>query len=192
MQIQAKSFLPPSFKARFTQEYISSLRREKRTSQGAIHYRYPGQIRFSIQGKQSISFVSNSKKSWYYTAPFIEGEPGELITSAGKSGQKQNPYARLFDILRQGLIDNRYYKVAKKSKQATSTLSFTPAGVSATQIKSAIIFFKGQKSFDKIKRIELVFADGKDFALNLSSIEINVNFKKGHFVFVPPPNTRQL
>ena len=196
IQVQAKSFLPSSFKARFTQEYVSSLRREKRTSQGVIHYQYPGHIRFSVEGKQQnkqkIAFVSNSKRSWYYTAPFIKGEPGELITSGGSAGQKQNPYARLFDILRQGLVDNRYYKVSKKSKKSASTLTFTQAGVGATQIKSATIFFKGKKRFDKIGRIELVFADGKDFALNLSSIETNVKFKKGHFVFVPPPNTRQL
>ena len=164
IQAQATSFLPSSFKARFTQEYVSSLRREKRTSHGAIHYSYPGHIRFSVDGKQKIAFVSNAKKSWYYTAPFIEGEPGELITSGGGAGQKQNPYARLFDILRQGLVDNRYYKISKKSKKM-ATLTFTQAGANATQIKNATIFFDGVRRFDKIKRIELVFADGKDFAL---------------------------
>ncbi len=194
--IWATPFLPSSFKAHFSQEYISSLSREKRSSRGEIHYRYPGHIRFSVSGKQNIVFVSNATKSWYYTAPFIESEPGELIVGAGGStGQKKNPYANLFDILKQGLRDNRYYRISsdgKKLKKLASILTFTPAGTNATQIKRAKIFFKGKKRFDKIERIEVTFADEKNFTLNLSSIEANIKFKKGHFVFVPPPNTRQL
>ena len=195
--IQASSFLPSSFKARFIQEYVSTLKGEKRTSQGQLDYKYPGHIRFSVQGKQNIVFVSNTSKSWYYTPPFIDGEPGELIVGLpGKAGKRQNPYAKLFDIMAQGLKNNPYYTVSSNDKKGaggmSSTLTFTQAGMLATQIKRTTIFFAGQRRFQKATRIDVTFADDRNFTLKLSSIKVNVDFKKGHFVFEAPPNTRQL
>ena len=74
----ANVFLPNSFRAQFTQSYTSSLKNKIKTSKGVIEYQYPGNIYFSTEGTQKIIYVSNRTQNWYYVAPFLDGEPGEL------------------------------------------------------------------------------------------------------------------
>ncbi len=185
-QAATSKFLPKSFQAKFTQEYTSSLKGKIKTSKGIIDYQHPGHIRFATEEPQKIVFVSNPLKSWYYVAPFIEGEPGELTLD---SSGKRNPYIKFFDILNYGLKTNKYYKVSR-TKKGLLTLSFTKGGQMETQVKRAQIFFEGQENFQGVKKLVVTFADNKTFSLKFDSIRTQVNFKKSDFTFKIPKNTR--
>ena len=183
---KSSSFLPQSFKAEFSQEYISSLRNKTKTSKGRIDYRYPGHIRFMTEYPQKITFVSNPTQTWYYVAPFIQGEPGELTLN---SGGKNNPYIQLFDLLGQNLKTNSYYKISRTKKSVI--LNFTSKGEKETQMKRAeLLFSQGQEKFRFIKKIKITFKDQKTSTLKFSSLQTQVRFKKDHFIFKVPKNTR--
>ena len=90
------SFLPKSFQTSFVQEYKSALKGKKRKSHGVIEYAYPSQIRFEVSKPDKLVYISNQKTSWYYSAPYIDGEPGTV--SVRKS--KKNGLHKFFDSLK--------------------------------------------------------------------------------------------
>ena len=112
-------FLPKSFSAQFEQEYVSTLKGKVKKGNGTIDYLYPGNIRFKTTIPSEILFVSNGIKSWYYRAPFIEGEEGEVTETSAKEGS--GIFTRFFDSLKNGLSDNAIYTVSKKDKESTIT-----------------------------------------------------------------------
>ena len=80
-----KDFIPNTFKAYFKQSYKSSLSGKEKITKGYIEYFYPGRVRFEVTSPDKTIFVSNPQTTWYYNAPFIDGEPGEvLIKKTGK------------------------------------------------------------------------------------------------------------
>ncbi|MCO4792883.1 MAG: outer membrane lipoprotein carrier protein LolA [Bacteriovoracaceae bacterium] len=184
-QAFAKDFLPGSFKADFSQEYKTSLKGKIKKSTGQIEYKYPSQIRFEVLAPDKVVFISNKKKSWYYQAPFIEGEPGELnIRKTGKNG-----LSRFFDILKKGLKTNKFYTVKNKSEK--SELKFVKTVAKELDIKEAQLVFKSKKrEFNNIKNVELVYLDGHKIKLSFKGVKTGVPLKKERFVFKTPKNTR--
>ena len=77
--------------------------------QGTIDYKYPGQIRFETNTPSTVIFTSNGVRAWYYRAPFIEGEEGEVTESTAKDGD--TIFIKFFDSLKNGLITNDYYEI---------------------------------------------------------------------------------
>lgn len=182
---KATSFLPPTFKATFEQSFVSSLSGKTKKTTGFIEYRYPGNIKFITEIPDKITYVSNPDKTWYYTAPFFEGEPGELtIKKTGKDGLN-----RFFDSLKRGLVSNKLYKVIKSKDHFK--LIFTKKMASDLRMKGAILKFKNNKAnFLNLNSVQITYLDNKKIVMTLSKIEKNLMFKSKHFVFFPPKNTR--
>ena len=181
-------FLPQSFSAKFEQEYVSALKGRVKKGQGSIEYKYPGQIRFESNTPSTVIYVSNSVKAWYYRAPFIEGEQGEVTESKATEGS--TTYIKFFDSLKNGLISNNYYDVKKGEAVA---LTFKAKAVKELGIKQSILYFKNKESqkFDEIESIELLFSDGKKSKLKFVDLKVNQNPSADRFNFVAPANTKK-
>lgn len=180
-------FLPSSFSSKFEQEYISTLKGKTKKGQGTIEYKYPGQIRFETNTPSTVIFVSNGSKAWYYRAPFIQGEQGEVTESSAKEGS--STYTKFFDLLKHGLNSNDYYEV-KKGDQVT--LLFSPKALKELGIKESSFFFKNKATpkFDELEMIELVFSDGKKSKLKFLDLKTNLTTSSDRFNFTPPANTK--
>lgn len=181
----AKDFLPNTFKVDFSQEYKTSLKGKVKKSSGHIQYKYPSQIRFEVTKPDKVVFVSNKEKSWYYQAPFIEGEPGELnVRKTGKTG-----LSRFFDVLKKGLKTNKFYEVKNDSEK--SVIKFVDKFAKELDIKGALITFKDKKrNFENIKNMELTYVDGHKIKLHFTGMKTGLSMNKENFVFKAPKNTR--
>jgi len=182
----AKSFLPRTFRAKFQQKHISTLTGKEKVSSGVIEYQYPGNIRFEVKKPNHIIFVSNPKKTWYYTGASIEGEAGELtIKPTGKM-----VLSRFFDTLKQGLKSNKLYGVKKVNGK--ERLTFTPAAMKKMGIKEATLTFgkKGQRLFKDLKQVDLLYKNKKKVTMILTEIKSNLRTRYKEFFFRPPPNTK--
>jgi chaperone LolA len=186
--IALADFLPATFSSKFEQVYTSTLKGKEKKGQGSIEYKYPSQIRFETSTPSTVIFVSNGTKSWYYRAPFIEGEQGEVTESSAKEGS--TIYIKFFDSLKNGLTSNEFYTV-KKGEPVT--LQFTPKAVKELGIKESVLNFKnkGVQKFEELDSIELTFSDGKKSKLNFLDLKTNVNFAADRFNFTPPANTKK-
>ena len=181
-------FLPQSFSSKFEQEYISTLKGKTKKGQGTIEYKYPGHIRFETSTPSTVVFVSNGVRAWYYRAPFIEGEQGEVTESSAKEGS--TIYIKFFDSLKNGLVSNEYYDV-KKGEPATIT--FKPKTAKELGIKESTLFFKnkGSQKFEELEAINLVFSDGKNSKLKFVDLKVNPSMAADRFNFTPPANTKK-
>ena len=178
------NFLPRSFSASFEQVYLSSLTKKEKKSWGNLSYKFPGNIKFEVQKPKKILFISNKKKSWIYRPPFIEGEKGELtIKNTSRTG-----LAALLDSLQLGLTNNAYYKVNKNNKIVS--LVFNIESEKKFGIKKGRLIFKTTNySFKNLVELKITYPDKRKVSFKLSKLELDKNFKKNFFTFLPPKNT---
>lgn len=190
IQVARAEFMPQSFSAKFEQEYISILKGNTKKGQGTIDYKYPGNIRFETQVPNQIIFVSNGVKSWYYRAPFIEGEEGEVTETNAKEGS--SVYIKFFDSLKNGLSANTLYDV-KNAGDGMHVIIFKPKSAKELGIKEAILTFKSNKvqEFSELQKIDLLFPDGKKSVLRLVNLKVNSNYDNQKFNFVAPAKTKK-
>jgi outer membrane lipoprotein carrier protein len=185
----AKEFLPKSFSAKFEQEYVSTLKGKVKKGNGTIDYLYPGNIRFKTTLPSEILFVSNGTKSWYYRAPFIEGEEGEVSETSAKDGS--GIFTKFFDSLKNGLINNSMYTVT--NSELDCKVVFTDKSNKEIGVKEAILKFQNPaKEFQNLLSIELTFPDTKHSTIKLKDIKINPNLDAKNFNFVPPLKTKKV
>ena len=178
------SFLPATFSSDFEQIQKSALSGKEKKSQGHIEYKYPSHIRFEVQKPDVIIFVSNPEMTWYYTAPFVQGEPGEVtVRPTGKLA-----LAKFFDALKKGLVSNGLYTVSDKADKVE--LEFNKKSQKELGITKALLNLGGKKDFASLKSIELEKSDKAKVLLNFSNMKMGAEIKKERFIFVAPPNTR--
>ncbi len=188
--VQAE-FLPQSFTAKFQQEYISILKGKTKKGEGLIDYKYPGSIRFETSSPSPVVYVSNGNRAWYYRAPFIEGEEGEVSETSSKEGS--SVYIKFFDSLKNGLTANSLYDV-KNAGDGMHVMIFKSITAKEFGIKEAVLMFnsKKDKNFSDLQKIELLFPDGKKSSLTFVNLKINPNFDSNHFNFVIPAKTKKV
>ena len=181
--LQAKSFLPSSFRAQYEQTIKKKISGKLKKSRGKIEYRYPQNIRFEQTEPEKLIWVSNPRTTWFYQAPFIPTEPGHLkITPTGTDSP-----SKIFDLLKNGLNDNKSYTVRKNKNRVE--LIFKSKEMKS-KFQKAILNFEGSPIFKNIRSIQILEKSGEPLTLIFKSIHINTTFKPKHFVFKPPPNTR--
>lgn len=191
-----EAFLPKTFRAKFQQVYKSTLSGKEKRGQGVIEYQYSGRIRLELKNPEKITFVSNSKKTWYYNAPFVQGEPGTLtIGKAKETGIAGGGPAPLFDLLRQqGLTSNDVYGVKRLPKEHRYQLTFSPDVAQRIGVAQAVLTFeKGHARpprFPHLESITIGYVNRRPVTLHLTGIEKGITFPSKHFDFTPPPNTR--
>lgn len=181
----AEAFLPSAFRCQFTQEEKSLVSGKIKKSEGQIEYRQPGRIRFEILKPHQIVFVGNPKRTWYYSAPAFDGEPGEVTISNGA----QHPILKFFDILSKGLVKNDSYDVVKKD--GIATLNFSKVAKEEFGLKSAVLTMGSDYTFPSLKKISVTLSDNKTIELFLSNLKPNVALPESVFRFDIPANTRQ-
>ncbi len=175
-----------SFKINFEQSYKSKLTNKVKTSKGELKYSYPKKIRIDISNPDPIIFVSNGKKSWYYRAPFIEGEPGEVVINQG--GENLNLLANFFDLLQKGLKDNDQYKVQLADTEAL--LTFSDSYSKKFKMKKALLVFSDtKKTFDKVQKMSLTYANDEVGEFSITSFQ-HLPFEAKVFEFDIPKNTK--
>ena len=177
-------FLPATFSSKFEQEYISTLKGKVKKGNGTIDYKYPGQIRFETSTPTPVIFTSNGSKAWYYRAPFIEGEQGEVTEMSAREGA--SVYIKFFDALKKGLTSNDLYEF--KNNQ----LNFKIKASKELGVTKALLAFENKsQKFEDLKEIELTLSDGKTTKIRFVDLKNNVNFNPDKFNFVIPPNTKK-
>jgi outer membrane lipoprotein-sorting protein len=188
-QAVASEFLPKSFSAKFEQEYVSTLKGKVKKGNGTIDYLYPSNIRFKTTLPSEILFVSNGTKSWYYRAPFIEGEEGELTETSAKDGS--GIFTKFFDSLKNGLVNNSLYTVS--NTELDCKVLFTEKANKEVGIKEAVLKFQTPvKDFQNLQSIELIFPDSKHSTIKLKDIKLNPSFDAKNFQFIAPPKTKKV
>lgn len=182
-------FMPKSFSASFEQEYISLLKGNAKKGAGSLDYMYPSNIRFETTTPSQVIFVSNGIKAWYYRAPFIEGEPGEVNVSSAK--EASSSYTKFFDSLKNGLNSNTLYEV-KNAGDGIHVVKFKEKTAKDIGVKEAILTFSkaSSKEFSDLSKIELSFVDGKKSTLKFSQLKVNPNFDSQKFNFQAPAGTK--
>lgn len=182
----AAAFLPSSFRAHYTQEEKSIATGRIKKSDGMIEYRMPGRIRFEITSPNVVTFVGNPKKTWFYTAPAIEGEPGEVTIS----GSSNHPILKFFDVLSKGGLENsESYKVKKDN--GIVTLDFVKNAQDDFGLTSAKLSMGDKYLFPSLSEIAVTLTDGKTIRLKLSKLEPNVGLPDSRFKFEIPANTKK-
>lgn len=190
LPVARAEFLPQSFSAKFEQEYVSILKGTTKKGKGSIEYKYPSNIRFETSTPSEVVFVSNGVKSWYYRAPFIEGEDGEVTESSAKEGS--SVYIKFFDSLKNGLSSNSFYDV-KNAGDGMHVLTFKAKTAKEFGIKEAVLTFNSakDKEFSELKKIDLLFPDGKKSTLRFMDLKVNSQLNALRFNFVAPPKTKK-
>ncbi len=178
-------FLPPSFSSGFEQEYVSALKGKIKKGMGTIDYKYPGQIRFETTTPSPVVFVSNGVKAWYYRAPFIEGEQGEVTESSAREGA--SVYIKFFDSLKKGLSSNEFYDV-KNNDLSFKGKTKTELGIN----KAKLNFKNSSQTFENLESIELTFSDNKLTKIKFIDLKTNANLPAERFNFVAPINTKKV
>jgi outer membrane lipoprotein-sorting protein len=181
-------FLPDSFKANYEERYLSATQNKEKKSNGVIHYQHPRKLRFEVIKPDPALFISNPQNSWYYTPPFIEGEEGQVVI------QEPNKLIliKLLDVLRQGLVDNKFYKVKKENISATLFFN-SPYEKEFKMDKVILHSFKKMAEVTNIKdlsELDLFYQNGQKVTLGFSQFESPVTFAADHFVFKVPPKTK--
>lgn len=183
------SFVPGTFRAKVEQIIISTLSGKQKKTYGIIDYMYPGRFKYeqTEPSNNKIVFVSNSEKSWFYKAPFLEGRPGDLIINPLKG---KFSLSEFFDLLSNGLSDNKMYKV--KKEKGIYLLSFSGKYQKKIGFKKAKMIFKDKVyySFGNLKTVQITKVNNKKVTFNMLDIKRNLKFKKSHFIFTPPPKTK--
>jgi outer membrane lipoprotein-sorting protein len=177
-------FVPNAFELTFTQSFKSSLGKIKK-SKGKIDYLFPSHFRFK-EFKGNTEFVSNPKKSWYYSPPFAKGEKGEVQVNTSHKLM----ISELFDKLKKGLKNNDSYSV-KKSKNYYQ-IRFNKKVASELKIKSLNLFYDTKRkliSIEQLKSMDIFYVDDKKVSIAFEKLNPSVKFSNKHFVFNIPPNT---
>ncbi|MFN8369028.1 MAG: outer membrane lipoprotein carrier protein LolA [Bacteriovoracaceae bacterium] len=178
-------FLPKTFKSDFEQRFISSISGKEKVSSGLIEYQYPSHIRFEVLSPDKTIFVSNPKMSWYYTAPFIETEKGQVTLKASN----KLLLTQFFDLLSKGLTNNSFYTVRKEKE--FYELSFKDKITKEMNIKRAYLYYSGSAltNLVQVKKVKLFYPDDRVVDLIFSNLQTNVTISDDRFVFEIPPNT---
>lgn len=178
--------IPKQFKIQFQQKYKSKISNNVKSSDGFLVYAFPKKIRIEVSKPDQIVFVSNGKKSWYYRAPFIEGEPGEVVVNQG--GDNLNLLANFFDILQSGFADNDHFRTVKNGTKIE--LLFSAKFSQQMKMKSAELEFS-DNSFNlmKLKKMKLNYLEAESGNFEIQSIQSATTDLKT-FDFIIPPNTK--
>lgn len=151
-----------------------------------MKYKSPNRLYFKINSPDEVVYVTDGQKTYYYTAPFIDGEAGELTIQ----DSSENVLARFFSSLKQGLKDGPEYTVEQIDEQKTK-VSFKEAMKKEIGIDWASFTFKNKKrDFQQLDKIFLQQDDGTQLTLNLKDLKTNLELDDQVFKFVPPENTK--
>lgn len=184
---QKTAFLPKDFKAQFKE--IAKIRKRKIEKNLVVSYKYPKNARLNYDNNSKI-IVCNKEKMWVYTAPFIEGEKGQV--DIGTSNKYC--YSAIFDLLGHGLNSNKFYSV-KKLNETKYELSFSQDQARRLNFAKMVLEFGNDKQLQFRNLVSLSLFEKKDSQptrLVVDKLEVNTKLTDNDFVFDVPKNTKKV
>lgn len=184
----AKGLVPNSFSTNFEETTKSLVSGKDKKSYGKIDYKFPSQIRYEVTSPNPATFVTNGKKSWYYTPPFVQGEQGEVKVM----NSSHLPFAKFLDSMNGGLEKSKHFTHQFKGNDLILTFnkdSQKDTGLVEVQFHAA----KDAKKVQSIKEFEnvtLVRTDKQIVNLKFIEFKDDTTLPGNHFVFNIPPRTK--
>lgn len=178
-KIEDKYTKAKSLEAHFTQNSLSKLTKIKKETSGVISLQMPDKFRWETlkPEKDKNLFVSDGKKFWSYTPPFMTGEKGQVLEK--KTSEIQS---KLASQLLSGAF-SKLKDVQIESVQS-NTYRFTPKKGTAGTILTIEITLQLEKSF--IEKVKLIHSNGNESEVTLSQIKLGEKFDDSFFRFVVP------
>jgi outer membrane lipoprotein-sorting protein len=188
IDVAMAKFIPNSFVGEFYEIHQGSRGRVKKIPL-KIRYLAKGNIyyeSFDEDGLLQLAYICNPKKTFKYNPPLFEDEKGEL--AVGDSNKFC--YSKIFDSLRNGLVDNKLYAVKKEAKSAV--IEFKKDAEKQLGLKKINIVFKAdnKEAITDIKTMEFFLNQKPDPVLiEFKSLNTEQKLNKKLFDFQIPENT---
>jgi chaperone LolA len=178
-KIETKYHSAKSLEAEFTQVTFSKLTQTKKESSGVISLKMPDKFRWETlkPARDKNLFVSDGKKFWSYTPPFMDGEKGQVLEKKSSEIQSQ---------LASQLLSGAFSKMkdAKFESLSANLFRFTPKKGSAGTIEKIELTVEPKKSL--IEKVKLIHENGNESEVSLSSIKLGEKFEDAYFRFAIP------
>lgn len=185
----AKSFLPNSFSASYTNSWQSATG-STRTENGTIDYKFPGNVKLDVKSNPQATFVTNKTTSWYYQPAFSKEEQGQVQVSKSSG----HSVIKFLDSLKNGVEKSQYF--SSKENGNDLVLTFNAAGEKEFSLKEVTIHgaksFKDVTSLKDITSIDMKDSNGLTKKLQFQDLKEGISFSPDHFTFVIPPNTKTI
>ena len=181
LKIEQKYKKAGSLEALFSQEnQNSTLSQRKKTSSGKITIRFPSKLRWDTQKPEPQLLVSDGKTFWYYTPPFDQDEPGQLI---------ERPVSRVQSELAHDLLSGSFSSLqsARITQETQTRFLITPKPGKAGTVKEALIEINPQALL--IEKVILFYTGGHRSEISLTEIKLGKSLPDSLFHFKAPAHT---
>lgn len=167
--------------AEFTQKLKNATLGTTKESSGRIYIKRPNKFRWETHKPEASILVGNGKKAWFYTAPFREGEKGQVMVKRAADVQSQ----LAIDLLSGQSESNKDFKI----KDLKDRLSLTPLKASG-DIEHIELYI--EKPTNLVYKLVLFTRSGNETELTLKDVNLSPKLNDTMFDFVPPPNTEEI
>jgi outer membrane lipoprotein carrier protein len=179
-EIETKYSHAKTLSAQFIQTNQSITFAKPKVSSGKIFVKRPSKFRWETLKPDPNLVITDKNHVLYYTPPFDENEPGQIIERNVSEVQ-----SRLVNALLSGS-----FSVARdlriEQKDPTHFILIPKKGTAAT-VKTAEIEIDPVQKL--IQKIALIHHGGSTSEIQLSQIELGKPLQDDLFEFTPPPNT---
>ncbi len=179
-EIEKKYAEAGTLSAEFSQINETVVTGQKKTSSGVILVKRPNQVRWETQKPNPSLLVSDGKTYWFYTPPFDEEEPGQLVVRSSSQVQ-----SKLANALLSGSFSTA--KDMKITEKTPSTFVLKPKPGTAGTVQKVEIGVDPDKKL--IQKVILTHKGGNRAEISLSNIELGKPLDENQFHFEAPKNT---
>lgn len=152
----------------------------KTKSTGDIAVKRPDKLRWQTLEPDPNLLVSNGKKFWFYTPPFDEEEPGQVIVRRSSDVQSE---------LANALLAGQFSKARgmKIERKSAAHYVLTPKAGTAGTVANAEVVLDVKENL--IKKVILTHRGGNRSEITLKNVELGKELPDSMFEFKPPANT---
>lgn len=180
--VQSKYKNVKTLTAEFTQQQKNVTLGTTKESSGRIYIMRPNKFRWETHAPEKSILVGNGNKVWFYTAPFREGEKGQVMTK--RAADVQSKLA--IDLLSGQSDSNKDFKIKSLADGQYSLTPVKPAG----DIERVELFV--EKTTNLVYKLVLFTKSGNETELTLKNVTLSPKLNETMFNFVPPPNTEEI
>jgi len=179
-RVEAKYKESKTLTAKFNQLNQSSTLGVTKENKGDLWVKRPNLLRWQTYEPDANLLVSNGKKFWFYTPPFDEEEPGQVIIK-----KSSEAHSKLANALMSGSFS--LVKDVKLKAKGENHFIIIPKKGTAGDLTQAEVFI--EKGTLYIYKIILKHKGGNRSTILLSSIQLGKVIKDSLFNFDPPSGT---
>ena len=178
-KIESKYASAKSLEAIFFQNTFSKLTNSKKETTGVITLKIPDKFRWETlnPGKDKNLFVSDGRKFWSYTPPFMDGEKGQVLEKKTSEIQSQ---------LATQLLSGAFSKIkdAKFETVSDDVFRLVPKKGTAGTIEKIELSVNSKQAL--VEKVKLIHDNGNESEVKLSAIKFGEKFEDAYFRFAVP------